>query len=179
MVKISLKYGAILGAVSIICTLSVASVHVIVKPIIIERTAQKVRDNLNLIYAKIAFDYKEITEESKLEKLADIDALYKVMIGADSVNYVYEMSPEGRNAQIVYLIAYDTLGVVKQIQYVQMRETTGRGDKIIQKEYLASIYQQNAAKMNVDLITGATYSTKAMKQSIETASNHLITEVLK
>jgi len=179
MVKISIKYGVILGAVSIICAAIVSGVYVIVQPIIVERTIQKVRDNLGKVYAKSPFKYEEITETAKLEKLLDVDGLYKVTIGADSINYVYELSPEGRNAPILYLIAFDTKGAVKKIQYVQMRETKGRGDKIIAEEYLAKIYSKNAAKMSVDIISGATYSTKAMKQSIEAVSNHLITEVLK
>ncbi len=179
MVKISFKYGVILGACSIICASIVSGVYVIVQPIIIERTIQKVRDNLDKVFSNTPFEYEEITETSKLEKLLDVDGLYKVKIAGDSVNYVYEMSPEGRNAPILYLIAFDIKGAVKKIQYVQMRETKGRGDKITHEEYLAAIYKQNASAMNVDIITGATYSTKAMKQSIETVSNHLITEVLK
>ncbi len=181
MFKISLKYAAILGLVAIICTFTVSAVFELVDPIIIERTAQKVRDNLNKIFMTVdpQFQYQEITDEFKLKDSEVIDKLYRVTLKDGSFNYVYEMSPEGRNARIFFLIAYDTDGKVVQLQYVQMRETKGRGDKITKEDYLKRIYEQNASNMNVDMITGATYSSKAMKQSIEFSSEHLINEVLK
>lgn len=179
MVKVSLKYGGILLLVASVCAFLVSSVFVIVDPIIIERRIQKVLDNLNSIYEGKRFDYEDISSRSNLEKLSDIDALYEVKLEDGSVNYVYEMSPMGRNDDIIYLAAYDTEGNVKKIQYVQMRETKGRGDKIALPDFLNMIYNQNARDMNVDGITGATYSSTAMKESMESSSTHLISEVLK
>jgi Na+-translocating ferredoxin:NAD+ oxidoreductase subunit G len=179
MIKISLKYAGILGLVAVICTLVVSSMQVVVDPIIVERTIQKVKDNLKQIFSDSQFEYSEKTEEFRLDKNEYIDALYEVTLPDGSHNYVYEMSPKGRNADILFLIAYDTNGAVVKIQYVQMRETKGRGDKITKEKYLENIYMQSASSMNVDMITGATYSSGAMKQSIETSCNHLINEVLK
>lgn len=179
MIKNSIKYGLILGAVSLICTLMVSSMHVVVSPIIVKRTAQKVRDNLNKIYAGSTFEYNDVTTDLKADKSDIIDALYEIALPSGDKNYVYKMSPEGRNDEIHFLIAYDTKGTVLKIQYVQMRETKGRGDKITKDNYLKPIYAQNASNMKVDMITGATYSSKAMKLSIEATSKHLITEVLK
>lgn len=179
MLKNSLKYGGILGAVALLCTLMVSSLHVIVSPIIVERTAQKVRDNLNKIFDGTSFDYKDVTATLKLDKRDDIDALYEITLETGEINFVYKLSPEGRNAEIHYLIAYDKEGKIKKIQYVQMRETKGRGDKITKEDYLNPIYAQNAHSVDVDLITGATYSSKAMKHSIEATAFHLTNEVLK
>ena len=179
MFKISLKYAAILGAVALICTALVASVQVVVTPIIAERTIQKVRDNLHTIFSQNKFEYQEVTDQYNLTNSDAVDALYKVTLADKSTDYVYEMSPKGRNADILFLLAFNTSGQVLKIQYVKMRETKGRGDKITKDAYLSKIYSQNASTMSVDLITGATYSTKAMKQSIEFASHHLLSEVLK
>lgn len=178
MFKKSLKYGAILFAVSVLCTAAVSSIYTIVNPIIAERTIQKVRDNLSQIFSGSKFEYKEVTEDFGLKDSEIIDSLYEVKVSNDK-NYVYEMSPEGRNDKIVYLLCFDTKGSVKKVQYVQMRETKGRGDKITMDDYLKRIYAQNASNMDVDMITGATYSSKAMKQSIEAASKHLAGVVLK
>jgi len=178
MFKKSLKYGGILFVVTILCTAAVSSIFVVVDPIIKERAVQKVRDNLNNIFSGTTFKYEEVTEKFGLKDSEAVDALYEVGINGDT-NYVYEMSPEGRNDDILFLLAFDTKGKVIKVQYVQMRETKGRGDKITKDNYLNNIYAQNASDMNVDMITGATYSSKAMKQSIEAASEHLVGVVIK
>ena len=178
MFKTSLKYGSILFAVAVICTAAVSTVHVIVSPIIAARTINKVRDNLKMIFSGTKFKYAEVTEKFGLKESDMIDALYEVKLGNDELNYVYEMSPQGRNDEILFLLAFDTKGTIVKIQYVQMRETKGRGDKITKDNYLERIYAQNASDMDVDMITGATYSSRAMKQSIEAASKHLSGVVL-
>lgn len=178
MVKVSLKYGAILFIAASVCSLLVSSVFVIVDPIIAERRVQKVLDNLGSIYSGLTFEYKDVSNDFKLDGVDSADALYEVTLGDGTKNYVYEMSPMGRNDDIIYLTAYDLMGNVKKIQYVQMRETKGRGDKITLADYLDKIYSQNAAEMDVDMITGATYSSTAMKESLEASSAHLISEVL-
>lgn len=179
MFKTSLKYGGILLIVAVICTVAVSSVYVIVNPIIAERKTLKVRENLNQIYSGLEFNYKDVTNKYGLNDSDIIDALYEVLLPNGETNYVYEMSPKGRNDEIVFLLAFDTNGKVLKIQYVQMRETKGRGDKITKANYLDRIYAQNASNMNVDMITGATYSSRAMKESIEAASKHLSGVVLK
>lgn len=179
MLKTSLKYGGILFIASSVCALLVSSVFVIVDPIVLQRQIEKVRENLNRIYSEVTFEYKDISNTFDLEKIKNVDSIYEVKLGDGSINYVYEMSPMGRNDDIIFLTSYDTSGNVKKIQYVQMRETKGRGDKITLPDYINNIYKQNAADMDVDMITGATYSSKAMKESIETSSMHLIKEVLK
>ena len=179
MLKTSLKYGSILFVVCVLCTAAVSTVYVVVNPIIAERTINKVRDNLNKIFSGTKFTYKEVTEQFGLKDSETVDALYEVKLSRNELNYIYEMSPEGRNDEILFLLAYNTKGNVVKIQYVQMRETKGRGDKITKKDYLERIYSQHASNMNVDMITGATYSSKAMKQSIEAASKHLAGVVLK
>lgn len=178
MIKNSLQYGGILCLVAVVCTLMVSSLHVVVDPIIAERTAQKVRDNLNKIFHDTEFTYADVSAEFELEDSDPIDGLYKVTLDNGSNYYVYELSPEGRNDEIVFLIAYSSEGAVRQLEYVQMRETKGRGDKITKDEYLDRIKAQNASEMKVDMITGATYSSKAMKQGIEMSSQHLIGKVL-
>ncbi|MGL1891960.1 MAG: FMN-binding protein [Spirochaetaceae bacterium] len=179
MLKVSLKYGGILFITAVICAFCVSAVFVIVEPIIIERTMDKVRENLNYIFSGTSFEYKDVSGEFNALDIKNADALYNVSLENGTTNYVYEMSPEGRNDEILFLIAYDKDGNVVKIQYVQMRETRGRGDKITKDNYLDKIYNQNASDMDVDMITGATYSSGAMKQSIEDSSNHLISEVLK
>lgn len=179
MLKTSLKYGAILFAVSVLCSAAVSTVYVIVNPIIAERTIQKVRDNLNMIFSGSEFKYNEVTEQYGLKDSTMVDALYEVELANNALNYIYEMSPQGRNAEILFLLAFNTKGKVIKVQYVQMRETKGRGDKITKDNYLERIYAQNASTMNVDMITGATYSSKAMKSSIEAAAKHLAGVVLK
>lgn len=179
MVKVSLKYGGILLLVASVCAFLVSSVFVIVDPIIIERRVQKVLDNLNSIYEGKKFDYMDISSTTNLSSVSDGDALYQVNLEDGTVNYVYEMSPMGRNDDIIYLAAYNRDGFIEKIQYVQMRETKGRGDKITLPDYLYMIYSQNASDMDVDGITGATYSSTAMKESIEASSYHLLNEVLK
>lgn len=179
MIKNSLKYGGILCLVTVLCTLAVSSLYVVVDPIIIKRKIQKVQDNLGKIFVDAPYEYEDATKQFELDKNDVIDALYKITLPGDIINYVYELSPEGRNDEILFLIVYDTKGAVKKIQYVQMRETKGRGDKITTDKYLDAIYKQNANTMDVDMISGATYSSKAMKQSIEATSQHLINEVLK
>lgn len=179
MLKVSIKYGGILFIAAAVCALLVSSVFVIVDPIIKQRTIEKVMDNLNSLYSEVSFNYEEISENYDISKVTNADALYEVSLSDNSTNYVYQMSPEGRNDKIIFLVAYDSVGSVKKIQYVQMRETKGRGDKITKDNYLDKIYIQNAKDMDVDMITGATYSSKAMKQSLEDSSKHLINEVLK
>jgi len=179
MLKTSLKYGSILFAVCVLCTAAVSTVYVVVDPIIAERTIQKVRDNLNKIFSGSEFTYNDVTEKFGLKGSDTIDSLYEVKLDDNELNYVYEMSPEGRNDAILFLLAFDTNGKVIKVQYVQMRETKGRGDKITKKQYLSQIYAQNASEMDVDMITGATYSAKAMKSSIEAAAKHLVGVVIK
>ncbi len=177
--KNSLKYAVILFLVSGLCAMLITALYSVVNPIIADRTAQKVEDNLAKIYADDSFEYIDVSAEYDLSTEDTIDALYQVTLADGTQNYVYELSPEGRNAEIIYLLAYDELGTVLKIQYVQMRETKGRGDRITEEPFLNGVYSQNASEMDVETISGATYSSTAMKESIEATAEHLVSEVLK
>ncbi len=176
--KNSLKYSLILFIVAATCALAVAGLFTIVDPIIALRTEEKVEENLNLITDGQEFTYKAISADYGIDGTSDLDELYEITYSDGTINYVYQLSPQGRNADIIYLIAYDVDGKIVKIQYVQMRETKGRGDRITKEPFLESVYSQNASQIVVETISGATYSSTAMKNSIEASAEHLVNEVL-
>lgn len=175
--KKSLKYALILSLVAVICTVATITVIKFTEPKIALNEAIKVESSLALIYGD-SVDYKTVTKDYQYSGYADIDAIYEVNVSS-GINYVYQMSPKGRNGDIVYLVAFDLSGKIVDLVYVSQTETPGRGDKITQDDYINTIVGQSVSSLNVETISGATISSWALSNSLNTATSHFQNEVLK
>ena len=93
--------------------------------------------------------------------------------GDAAVGYYAEVSPVGFKGKVTMLVGLTLNGEVCGIRVISHGETVGIGDKIEDEGFLGTFYgvsTQDAAN-KVDLISGATYSSKAVRNGVSTAIN--------
>ena len=86
------------------------------------------------------------------------------------LGYFVEVTPVGFKDVISLIVALDKNGCVLDVVCMSTSETPGVGTKATQDSYFSSFTQKNSENVSdVDTITGATISSKAVKHGIEDA----------
>ena len=115
--------------------------------------------NLELIFPNGNFTAVDYTDDDGV-----ITGVYKV---ADK-GFVFKASAKGYNASnpIVTLIGMDTEGVIVNVVALEEQETKGVGTKCFEEENVQKLYIGKTLDQQVDGITGATFTSEAMKTMI-------------
>lgn len=171
-----IKYPLILLIVAGFCAAAIAATYLYTQPILDERQAKTTKINLNKLYNNvdkysIMFDEKALSDSTLLK-------VYELVLKDNTKVVVYETSSKGKNGAIISLIAFKG-SKIDQIKNIIHNETPGIGARIDESDYLAKIKKQNISDMNVETIAGATYSSTALKKSIDAAVTHYTKEVAK
>lgn len=172
----------------IICSviaLLVAGVNHITKDKILENEALKTKIAVISLFADntagvidesniVSFDikYEDITDKCG-ELLSGVKAVYVV---TDSLNevigYCASCSPMGFKDYINFIVSVDNSCKITGIQFVSMQETSGIGTKIKDPGFISGfIGLDSDISSNVDVISGA---TKSSKPTIEAVENGLL-----
>lgn len=171
-----IQYPLILLIVGAFCAGTISLTYSYTTPILEKRLKNEVKEDLNKLYDNTK-DFKVLYEDNELAA-EDLTSVYEVTLKDGTTRVVYQTTNVGKNGDVISLIAFnkDKLEVVKNIKHM---ETPGVGAKIDDESYLKKITEQDIKSMNVDTISGATYSSTALKTSVEDATAHYIKEVLK
>ena len=91
--------------------------------------------------------------------------------GDTPVGYYAEVAPTGFKGTVSMLVGITLDGKVSGIQVLTHGETVGIGDKIENEDFLKDFngLASSGEAEGVDVITGATYSSKAVKNGVKTA----------
>jgi Na+-translocating ferredoxin:NAD+ oxidoreductase RnfG subunit len=162
----AIKYPLILFIVTGFCAAIITLTYVITNPILEKRNQDNTKLNLEQLYNNTK-TFKVIADKGQLNNPTLLN-LYEVILNDNSKRLVYETTSKGKNGDIVSLIAFNKDNLEK-IKNIQENETPGIGKKVNEASYLDSITKQDISNMNVDIIAGATYSSTALKNSVDNA----------
>ena len=109
-----------------------------------------------------ATDFEEIV----CEESWGIDSAFR---DAGGSGYVFTASAKGYGGNVVVTLGVDPEGKILNIKVDASTETQGIGSKTAQTEYTDKFLGQDKDSLSVDTITGATFSSKAVKTSVENA----------
>jgi len=86
------------------------------------------------------------------------------------VGYVAEVAPVGFGGEITLMVGVDKNGAVVGVKVISHGETAGLGSRVSDAAYLEGYKGADGSTVgNVDLISGATISSKAVREGVKTA----------
>lgn len=188
MVKKTLKYGLFLCVLGIIVGVLLSVVNAITKPIIEEQENEKVQSMLKEYNDTYAWSENVSNNYSNLDN--DIQAIYIGREnGLDKV-YVYQVKGLGYgNGEIVSMV-YIENDVVSKVSIVSASgQTKGVGTNALEEEFLTNSYVGNSvvnycyikatehSNKEVDVLSGATYTSRGVLSSVIVACKHYNSEV--
>lgn len=129
---------------------------------IIEENARVEAEQTRKAVLPTATEFEEITCEEEW----GIDSAYRDVGGS---GFVFTASAKGYGGDVVVTMGVDSQGKILAVKVDASSETQGIGSKTAQVEYTDTLIGMDAATLQVDTITGATFSSKAVKTSVENA----------
>ncbi len=167
MFKNIFKFSSLLFLIVVICVTIVTVVFEITTPILQEREIAAVSNSIDIIYP----DNQAV---NKLDReLADdepIKEVYEVTLSNDDLAYAYKTSYIGKNGEVVSVIGISNPGVIDGIEYINFGETPGIGDVVTKDPFMSQFVSKGTDEVNIDLVSGATYSSTAVKKSVEASA---------
>ena len=176
----NINNGIFLGVLGIIVGCLLGLVNHITKPIIEKAEAQKVVDSLNEVNNTYTW------EESNIE------GVYRVGKDADGniKMYVFKTNTRGYKSGELEILTFIYDDKIENVVILKMSDQTkGIGTKIADEDYLKSFvgkdvneyYKKSSTNFNnknsVDVISGATYSSRGLIEALIIASNNYIDNV--
>ncbi len=104
------------------------------------------------------------------------DGITSVMYDSDG-DVAFEIIADGYSkGGLDVIIGFDPEGNVKGIEFVSIGETPGLGTKVKENSFLEQFIGKNSSDFEIQAVTGATYSSKGMKNAVslavDTYNNH-------
>lgn len=174
-----LKFGIILALICLAATLVLATTYEITKPKIEEQLQQEEQNALKGIMPE--------ADSFVAESLEGID-YFKALKGNALVGYCLKIIATGYNGYIRMIAGIDKNGIIKGVRVLEHYETPGLGARINEikpgdKEpsFLRQFKGKDAKtlilKKDIDAITGATISSKAVTDAIRDAVNKFLEKI--
>ncbi len=173
------RFGLILGIICLIATLVLAVTYEITRPKIAEQLRQEEQAALkNIIPDAGSFEPKTL----------DGIEYFEAMKGSDLVGYCLKVTGSGYGGYMRIMVGIDPNGVIRGVSVLEHQETPGLGSKITEvrpgetepwflKRFSGKSAKTVAVKKNIDAITGATISSKAVTDAIRNAVNDFLAKV--
>ncbi|MGL4382311.1 MAG: FMN-binding protein [Bacilli bacterium] len=162
-----IRYPLILFIICGLCAAIISSTNYITSPIIAQNSKDKLDANLATLYDNL--DGYELLKSEKELATPGLQSLFKLNLSDGTSRFVYQTSNIGKNGPIISLIAFNDQKIDKIVN-IEHKETKGIGSKVDNAEYLETITAQDLNSLKVDTIAGATYSSTALKRSVESAT---------
>ena len=166
-----LKFGLILGLICLIATLILAVTYEITKPKIDEQLRVEEQAALKRIIPDA---------DSFIKKSIGDTEYFDALKGGEHVGYCLRITGTGYSGFIRMVVGINDAGVIRGLEVLEHQETPGLGARINEikpgeKEpwFLRQFRNKNAAtiavRKNIDAITGATISSKAVTDAVRKA----------
>ncbi len=158
----TIKLLLFLGIISGLSGIAIGSLNTALEPIIEENDRKVLLENINEIFPDSDFetlDYKNSTVKS----------VYKI----DGKGYIVETTATGynNNTAIDILIGLDEDGTIIAVKTLTQQETNGYGSKCFEESNIEKNYLNKTIDEDVDMVSGATLTSNAMKKMIDEARN--------
>ena len=136
---------------------ALAFVNSITKPIIDANALKEVQATLEEFFPNGSFN--EVTVQGETEFITNV---YE----AKDKGVVYKVSSQGFKDKIIFLVAVDTNENYVGYKVTQNLDTQGIGDRIDKAEF-TDMFMEQSIDSQVDTLSGATYSSKAVVKGLE------------
>ncbi len=171
-----IKFGIILAVICLMATLVLAVTYEVTKPKIDEAMKNEEKEALELILPEA---------DSFNEKSVDGIDYYEALKGKELIGYCVKVVSNGYSGFIRIIVGIDLNGVITGVEVIEHSETPGLGAKIDEikpgekspwflKQFVGKPATEIEVKKNIDAITGATVSSKAVTEAV----NKAVTEFL-
>ena len=130
----------------------------------IARNAQREKE---AAIASLYPDFSAVTEDKRAYP-AGVHTVYRVCDGDRQLGYAVSLESRGFGGMVQMMIGITQTGTVSGIRVLSHSETPGLGSRALEQGYLASFHGL-AAGGTVDGISGATFSSKAVKNGVALA----------
>ncbi len=175
------KFGLILGAICLAATLVLAVTYEVTKPKIEEQLKIEEENALKSIMP---------SADSFSEKAMDGIEYFEALKGKTPVGYCVRVVGSGYNGYIRMIAGVDLNGTIEGVAVLEHSETPGLGAKINEirpgesepwflKQFKGKPVRTIAVKENIDAITGATISSKAVTDAIRKTVDDLLSKLKK
>lgn len=168
MQGISFMPIVVLVAICAVAGVLLGVVHEITAPIAAAMAEQKAQDT----YAALVPGAASF-EEADVDVAGCTAALYALDAGGNPMAIVVVAQSKGYGGQVPIAVAFDMGGTVLSITAMANSETPGLGTRIAEETYIGQYEGKPAeplAAENVDLISGATVSSKAALSAFNIAA---------
>jgi len=171
------RFGLVLGVICLAATLVLAFTY--------EATRSRIAATAS---GEEEAALKTIIPEADIFKAAAIDGVeyFKALKGPDLIGYCLKIAGSGYGGYMRIVVGIDKNGVIKGLRILENQETPGLGSKITEvrpgesepyflKQFKGKLASAVQVHKDIDAITGATISSKAVTDAV----NKSVTEFLK
>lgn len=158
--KNTIKLVIFLAIVAALSGLVLGYVNSITKPIIEENEIKVEKQNLEKMCPGAEFTIMEFDEMPE-----EILGVYE----ANGTGYIFKCAARGYHDDITTLIGLDYDGTIFDVIILSNSETSGVGTKVFDK--LDSLYIGKTIDQDVDILSGATYTSNGMIKMINASKD--------
>lgn len=162
----------VLCVICLVITGALAATNSVTDPIIKENT-RLAQEQARKELIPEAGSFTEVTLAQSVDKVSGV---YE----ADTGGYVITASGKGYGGDVVVMVAFDAEGTITRIKITEQAETKGIGSKVVTLPDGQSFWDQFSGKTagetlavgtNVDRVSGATISSRAVTAAVNNAIN--------
>lgn len=165
--KAYLRVALVLLSISAVIALLLAVVNAATVDIIIENERAATQAAIDEIFPN-ASAYDELDESFSLP----VTAVWRIKNNDGSFGYCIFATVQGFKAEVSYIVGTDAQGVIIGVRVTSNSETAGLGSKIAEIPYLDNYIGKSGKltlKRDVDAVAGATISSRALLDGINSA----------
>ena len=152
----------VLTVICVIAAVLLTFAHEMTKDRIAEQKDLKFRKSVELLFGK--------TESRVVDLKCGIDEVETIAVTPDKKTAIQICTDGYSKDGINILVGIDENGKLSGIEFVSLGETPGLGSKVRDEEdFRKQFIGYEQSPVDVDAISGATYSSKGMKHAVETA----------
>ena len=171
------KVGFTLCAITAISALVLAVVNSVTEPII----AKNLEEKQNKAMKAVIQDAEEFTPIyiGTMDFVEPVNGLYKATdSNEEEIGYIVMVSPNGYGGEINMAVGVDTDCKIIGVEVISQSETAGLGSKCTDSEFKnrfigktspLSVVKSGAKEDQIDAISGATVTSKAVTKGVNTA----------
>lgn len=152
----------VLTMICVVASLLLVLAHEVTADSISEQKEKKFSSSVESLFGK--------TDIKLLDTNFGEDSIEAIAVTPDGKTAVQVIADGYSKQGINILVGIDETGKISKIEFISLGETPGLGSKVRDNEdYRENFYGKTASPVEVDAISGATFSSKGMKKAVETA----------
>lgn len=160
--KENVKPPVVLTIICVIAAILLVFAHELTKENIAEQKALRFSSSVEVLFGK--------TEITLLDDNFGNNAVQAIAVTPDGKTAVQVVADGYSKGGINILVGIDENGAVSGIEFVSLGETPGLGSKVRdQADFREQFYGASQPDVQLDAVSGATFSSKGMKSAVDTA----------